>query len=145
MRIAKGQRPPSIYAFAAMFLVAALHAYVTGLQNLDLKQMALAATVPVPVPAEAWNRDWTIVTLSAIFSIAFIPVAWIVLFASRVAFWLVTVFTLWGLSGAPQAISAFYSLTGTVGWRVMIEPVLLLAALLCLWLPASRAWIKEKR
>ena len=141
MRIARGPRPLSIYAFAAMFLVAALHAYVTGLQNLDLKQMAFAATVP----AEAWNRDWTIVTLSAIFSIAFIPVAWIVLFASRVAFWLVTVFTLWGLSGAPQTISAFYSLTGTVSWRVMIEPMLLFAALVCLWLPASRLWIKEKR
>lgn len=138
MKWRKGPRPLEIYAFAAFFLAAALHAYVTGLQNLDLKQMAFAATLP----AHAWSRDWTIVTLSALFSIAFIPVVWILLFSSRAAFWLVTAFTLWGLLSAAQMISTFYGFAGTVSWQILVEPALLSAALVCLWLPRSRMWIR---
>jgi len=135
-----GRRPWSITLFALLFLAAALHSYVTGLFNLELKQIAFAAMVPW----DGWNQDWTIVTLSAVLSIAFIPVVWIGLFASRVAFWLVTVFTILKLLDLPAMMEAAVAVGGAVSMRYFLEPALLAGALVCLWLPASRTWLKPK-
>ena len=133
-------RPWSITLFALMFLAAALHSYIGGLFNLELKQTAFAAMVPW----DGWNQDWTIVTLSAVLSIAFIPVALISFFASRVAFWLVTVFSILKLLDLPAMMAAAFAVGGALSMRYFLEPALLAGALVCLWLPASRAWLKPK-
>ncbi|MEP0390489.1 hypothetical protein [Erythrobacter sp.] len=123
-----------------LFLAAALHNYASGLQNLDLKQFAYSAMIPW----DGWNTDWTIVTLSALLSIAFIPVAWIYLFASRVAFWLVTVFSVLELFNVPFMFWAVLTMEGSVSGRYLLTPALLAAALVCLWLPLSRTWLRQR-
>ncbi|TAD82173.1 MAG: hypothetical protein EAY70_03915 [Sphingomonadales bacterium] len=85
MKIIRGPRPLAIRIFAAAFLAAALLRLVRGLSNLPLAETVLA----VHIPWFAWNRDWTIVALSAEFTIALIPLAWIYLFAAPFARWLV--------------------------------------------------------
>ncbi|WP_017664450.1 hypothetical protein [Porphyrobacter sp. AAP82] len=83
--LARGPRPLAIRVFAAAFLAAALLRLVRGLGDLTLAQAVFAAHAPW----FAWDRDWTIVTLSAEFTIALIPLAWIYLFAAPFARWLV--------------------------------------------------------
>ncbi|MEL7446365.1 MAG: hypothetical protein AAGK02_11225 [Pseudomonadota bacterium] len=62
--------------------------------------MALAQSVFADAyPDFAWNRDWTIVALSAEFTIALIPIVWILVFARPFARWMVTAFGLWKLYG----------------------------------------------
>ena len=139
MTIARGPRPLSITLFALLFLAAALHSYVIGLQNLDLKQIAYSAIFPW----DGWNRDWTIVALSALFSIAFIPVIWIYLFASRIAFWLVTVFSVLQVLNVPFLISSLLAMGEALMLRYFLEPALIAGALFCLWLPISRAWLRQ--
>lgn len=85
MRILRGPRPLAIRVFAAAFLTAALLRLVRGLDDLALSETVFA----VHAPWFVWNRDWTIVALSAEFSIALIPLAWIYLFAAPFARWLV--------------------------------------------------------
>lgn len=85
MKLARGPRPLAIRVFAAAFLAAAVLRLVRGLGDLAMAQAVFAAHAPWM----AWNRDWTIVTLSAEFTIALIPLAWIYLFAASFARWLV--------------------------------------------------------
>ena len=85
MTLIRGPRPLAIRVFAAAVLAAALLRLVRGLDNLALAETVYA----VNVPWFAWDRDWTIVVLSAEFTIALIPLMWIYLFAARFARWLV--------------------------------------------------------
>lgn len=85
MRLVRGPRPLAIRVFAAAFLAAALLRLVRGLDDLALAEMVYAAHAPW----FGWTRDWTIVALSAEFTIALIPLAWIYLFAAPFARWLV--------------------------------------------------------
>jgi hypothetical protein len=85
MRIIRGPRPLAIRIFAAAFLAAALLRLVRGLTDLPLAEMVYSLHIPWFV----WDRDWTIVALSAEFTIALIPLAWIYLFVARFARWLV--------------------------------------------------------
>ena len=137
----RGQRPPSIQLFAISFLAAAAYAFITGLNNLDLKQVAYNATFAW----DGWNRDWTIVTLSAIFSIALIPVSLIYFFASRVARWLVTIFTLIALARIFGMVTAFQAAGGAVSWGYFAQPALLGLALISLFLPASNRWFSQAK
>jgi hypothetical protein len=88
VKLVRGPRPLAIRVFAAAFLAAALLRLVRGLYDLPLAETVYA----LHVPWVAWNRDWTIVALSAEFTIALIPLAWITLFAAPFARWLVLVF-----------------------------------------------------
>ena len=85
MKLISGPRPLAIRVFAAAFLAAAVLRLVRGLNELALSETVYA----VNVPWFAWDRDWTIVALSAEFTIALIPLAWIYLFAAPFARWLV--------------------------------------------------------
>lgn len=85
MKLIGGPRPLAIRVFAAAFLAAALLRLVRGLTDLPLAELVYA----LHLPWFAWNRDWTIVALSAEFTIALIPLAWIYLFAAPFARWLV--------------------------------------------------------
>jgi hypothetical protein len=85
MRLRRGPRPLAIRVFAAAFLAAALLRLGRGLDDLPLAETIYAANLPW----WPWDRDWTIVALSAEFTIALIPLVWIYLFAARFARWLV--------------------------------------------------------
>jgi hypothetical protein len=85
MKLIRGPRPLAIRVFAAAFFAAALLRLVRGLNDLALSETVYA----VNVPWFAWDRDWTIIALSAEFTIALIPLAWIYLFAAPFARWLV--------------------------------------------------------
>ncbi len=135
----KGRRPRSIQLFAISFLGAATCAFFVGLGNLELKQAAFAATFAW----DGWNRDWTIVTLSAVLSIALIPVALIYVFASRIARWLVAIFTLIELARLPGMIGAFQAIGGATKWSYFAQPVLLTVALVFLFLPTSNRWFYQ--
>jgi len=140
VRIAKGPRPWTITLFALLFFGSALHAYIVGLLTLELQHISYSTKVAW----DGWTRDWTIVALSAILSIAFIPVAWIYVFASRVAFWLVTVFSILKLLDLPAMVTVALAMGGALSARYFLEPALLAGALMCLWLPASRTWLKQE-
>lgn len=88
MKLVRGPRPLAIRVFAAAFLAAALLRLVRGLNDLALSETVYA----VNIPWFAWDRDWTIIALSAEFTIALIPLMWIYLFAARFARWLVLAF-----------------------------------------------------
>lgn len=122
MRLVRGPRPLAIRVFAAAFLAAALLRLVRGLADLPLAETVLA----VHVPWFAWDRDWTIVALSAEFTIALIPLVWIYLFAAPFARWLVLGFGALRLAFLDPA-----ALTG---------PVLVAIAMANLLTPQAARW-----
>jgi hypothetical protein len=123
---ARGPRPLAIRVFAAAFLAAAVLRLVRGLDNLALTQAVFAAHMPWV----SWNRDWTIVTLSAEFTIALIPLVWIYLFAAPFARWLVLGFGALRLAFLDPA-----ALTGAV---------LVAVAMASLLTPAANRWFTRK-
>ncbi len=126
MRLARGPRPLAIRVFAAAFLAAAVLRLVRGLDNLALSEAVFAAHVPWVT----WDRDWTIVTLSAEFTIALIPLVWIYLFAAPFARWLVLGF------GALRL--AFLDPAALVG------AVLVAVAMASLLTPQAARWFARK-
>ncbi|WP_073974397.1 hypothetical protein [Erythrobacter donghaensis] len=126
MKRARGPRPLAIRVFAAAFLAAAVLRLVRGLDNLALTQAVFAAHMPWV----SWNRDWTIVTLSAEFTIALIPLVWIYLFAAPFARWLVLGFGALRLAFLDPA-----ALTGAV---------LVAVAMASLLTPAANRWFTRK-
>lgn len=77
----KGPRPLAINAFAVVLLGLATLNLTVALFDLPAQQEFLAS---LGMGLE-WNRDWTIVTSSAWFTIELIPIALVWLFASRFA------------------------------------------------------------
>lgn len=126
MRLAGGPRPLAIRVFAAAFLAAALLRLVRGLGDLALSQSVFAAHIPWV----SWNRDWTIVTLSAEFTIALIPLVWIYLFAAPFARWLVLGFGALRLAFLDPA--------------ALIGAVLVAVAMASLLTPAAARWFARK-
>jgi hypothetical protein len=126
MILIRGPRPLAIRVFAAAFLAAALLRLVRGLSDLALSETILA----VHLPWFAWDRDWTIVALSAEFTIALIPLAWIYLFAARFARWLVL-----GFGAIRLALLDPAALTGAV---------LVAMAMASLLTPQAARWFARK-
>lgn len=126
MKLARGPRPLAIRVFAAAFLAAALLRLVRGLDNLAVSQAMFAAHAPWA----SWNRDWTIVTLSAEFTIALIPLVWIYLFAAPFARWLVLGFGALRLAFLDPA--------------ALIGAVLVAVAMASLLTPGAARWFARK-
>lgn len=126
MKFARGPRPLAIRVFAAAFLAAAVLRLVRGLDDLTLSQAVFAAHLPW----FAWNRDWTIVTLSAEFTIALIPLAWIYLFAAPFARWLVLGFGALRLALLDPA--------------ALVGAVLVAVAMASLLTPGANRWFARK-
>jgi hypothetical protein len=126
MKLARGPRPLAIRVFAAAFLAAALLRLVRGLTDIEASALAYA----IHLPWFVWDRDWTIVALSAEFTIALIPLAWIFLFAAPFARWLVLGFGALRLAFLDPA-----ALTGAV---------LVAVAMASLLTPAASRWFAHK-
>jgi len=126
MKLARGPRPLAIRVFAVAFLAAAVLRLVRGLDNLALSEAVFAAHMPWI----SWNRDWTIVTLSAEFTIALIPLVWIYLFAAPFARWLVLGFGALRLAFLDPA--------------ALIGAVLVAVAMASLLTPGAARWFARK-
>ena len=126
MKLIRGPRPLAIRVFAAAFLAAALLRLARGLDDLALSETVYA----VNVPWFAWDRDWTIVALSAEFTIALIPLMWIYLFAARFARWLVL-----GFGALRLALLDPAALTG---------PLLVAVAMASLLTPQAARWFARE-
>ncbi len=81
MRIAQGPRPISINLFAAILLTIAVWNLATALFDLPAQEEFLRS---LGLGLD-WNRDWTIITSCAWFTIELIPIALVWLSASRFA------------------------------------------------------------
>ncbi|MEL7187904.1 MAG: hypothetical protein AAGK17_00010 [Pseudomonadota bacterium] len=139
MKWRKGPRPWTIRLFAIAFLTVAFVNLIEGLSNWYLPMLRYAQWMPWI----EWDADRAIVGVFSEFTIALIPVAWIFGFASRIALWLVTVFTLVKLLDVPNMIMAFQSVGGAASLAYFLDPVLLAIALICLVLPPSRRWFAK--
>ncbi len=126
MKLVRGPRPLAIRVFAAAFLAAAVLRLVRGLSDLALSETVLA----VNVPWFAWDRDWTIIALSAEFSIALIPLAWIYLFAAPFARWLVLGFGALRLAMLDPA--------------ALVGPLLIAVAMASLLTPQAARWFARE-
>ena len=95
---ASGTRPWSIRLACLAFLVNASFGLLHGLSDPSIAQGAYE----IGYPDVEWDRDRTIVALSAEFTIALIPILWIWFLARPFARWMVTALGLWqawGLAG----------------------------------------------
>jgi hypothetical protein len=124
MKVIRGPRPLAIRIFAAAFLAAAGLRLARGLGDLPLAETVFA----VHLPWFAWDRDATIVALSAEFTIALIPLVWIYLFAAPFARWLVLGF------GALRL--AFLDPAALAG------PLLIALAMASLLTPQANRWFR---
>ncbi len=86
MKIAKGPRPLSINLFAGILIALACWNLAVALFDLPAQQEFLAS---LGLGLE-WNRDWTIITSSAWFTIELIPIALVWLVAAGFARWFIT-------------------------------------------------------
>ncbi|MEL7197890.1 MAG: hypothetical protein AAGL10_06195 [Pseudomonadota bacterium] len=136
MKWRKGPRPWSIRLFAIAFLTLALVNLIEGLNNWYLPMLRYTQWIPWV----DWDAERAKIAVISEFTIALIPVAWIFGFASRIALWLVTVFTVVKLMNLPNMITAFQSVGGAAGWSYFLDPALLAMALVCLFVPSGRQW-----
>ena len=83
------RRPWSIHTYALIVLAIGLESYIGALHDL----LGWEVTFAERIPQFPWNQDWTIVALSARFTITCIPVAMIWVWRIRFARTLVTLFT----------------------------------------------------
>lgn len=139
MKVVPGPRPLAIRVFAAAFIAAAAMRLGQGLADIELAALGLA----VRLPWFAWDRDWTIVALSAEFTIALIPIVWIYLFAAPFARWLVLGFgalRLWGM----RAGALLMLQTGSIAPLMWAEPALVLLAMLALVTSGAHLWFGRR-
>ena len=135
-------RPPVVIAaFAICFLGAATLDLVDGLLDLSNAQRRYELLYP----HIGWTRDWTIVALSAIFTIACIPVALIVIGRSRIARYLALAasgyaaiaFTQWAIPAwmESKSVSPIFGMRG----------LLMASAFAFLAAPSASRWFAQDR
>lgn len=140
MKVVSGPRPLAIRVFAAAFLAAATIRLGQGLADVELAALGLA----IRLPWFSWDRDWTIVAVSAEFTIALIPIAWIYLFAAPFARWLVLGFgtlKLWGLG----ANAVLMLQTGSFALSRWAEAAFVLLAMLSLLSAGAHRWFAKRQ
>lgn len=133
-------RPITINIFAAAFLAAAVIALVDGLRDISAMQALLHANASgIGID---WSRDAVIVTLSARFSIALIPIALVWLTAANFARWMVTVLALGKLINLPAG-AALLARGGEIDTAWLSALALSLLAVAMLFTPASNRWFSK--
>jgi hypothetical protein len=133
-------RPLTINVFAAAFLAAAVIALVDGLADIPAMQALLSEAVPWA----PWSRDAVIVTLSARFSIALIPIALVWLTAANFARWMVTVLALGKLVNLPEGVRNLAQ-GGPIDASWLVSLVLGLLAVAMLFAPGSNRWFAKSQ
>lgn len=139
MKRIRGPRPVSIRIFAALFLFIGLSGLLDGLTGLPAAQKMLGERFGWI----SWDREWTIIALSAQFTISLIPVTLIYLFASRFARWLMVIFGMLKLGLLvlhPELAAAELSLRP----MSIIPPVILVIAIGMLFTAGPNAWFRNR-
>ena len=135
MRWRKGRRPPIVWVFSACFLAAALTSLLLGLSRVGAPGWSFELL------GNELTGDAAIVGMSAMFTIALIPVVWIFGFGSRFARWFVLLFGLVKLLGFREVVLAVVRDGNVSMLEFLIEPCLITVALLCLLSPAMGDWV----
>jgi len=139
VKLARGPRPRPIRLFAALFLVQAMIGFLNQIMRVDAIQAVLSAGIPFI----AFDRDLTIVAICVRLTIAIIPVALVWFLASRVARWLVVVFTLAKAAAVPGELAS--SAGGEpVSWPWLATLALSLIGAPLLFTRASARWFGRK-
>ncbi len=139
MKRAIGPRPWPIQFFAAILVLHGLWGLMSGLVSLD----EAAAGLALFAPWIDWDRDRTIIALSASFTIVLIPVVAIWFFASRIARFLLSALALLAL---PTALGAVWVLlTGrSDDWSIVVDALVTPFAVGLLYTPEARHWLRTK-
>ena len=141
MNMAKGPRPWSIWSACALFLALATWRLVAGLTDIGLAQFGLSASYP----SFDWDRDTTIVALSAEYTIALIPIFWILLVARPFARWMVTAFGIWKI--IPLLISNFEYFRVHLWFELnpLVELFALVLSIVLLFTQSANNWFTGER
>jgi hypothetical protein len=146
MKLAKGPRPWSIWAFSILVLAQGLWHLTAEFAEL-YQWTSMLDTITKQVRAEV---DRTIITASARFTIVCIPVVAVWAFASKIAKWLITITASYLiLSKAYSAMSIAKSF-GLVpyfeyNWDSLITPIALGLASALLFTQPSVLWLQKKK
>lgn len=101
MNADRGPRPWPIHAFAAIFLIVGVLGLILGLNDLEFAQARFAEVQP----DWTWDRDRTIIALSARASIFLIPILLVWVRGRSPARWVIGFFTGLGLLNALWALA----------------------------------------
>lgn len=135
MKLAKGPRPRAINAFAIVLLTLAIWNLATALFDLPAQQEFLTS---LGLGLD-WNRDWTIVSSSAWFTIELIPIGLVWLFASRFARRFIVMMAAIKLLLILGSLTMLYALPG-----IFLGQAIALAAVGLLFERGANAWFEQK-
>ncbi len=136
MRIAKGPRPLSINLFAGILATLACWNLAVALFDLPAQEEFLRS---LGLGLD-WNRDWTIVTSSAWFTIELIPVALVWLTAAGFARWFVTAMAALKVVLLLSNLPMLYALPG-----ILAGQAISLAAVALLFTREANEWFSGDR
>jgi len=136
MKLARGLRPPSINLFAG--ILGALACWNLSVALFDLPaQQELLASLGLGLD---WNRDWTIITSSAWFTIELIPIALVWLVAAEFARWFITAMAVIKIALILANLPMLYALPG-----ILVGQSISLVAVALLFTKGANAWFAGDR
>ncbi|MDJ0644258.1 MAG: hypothetical protein QNJ15_15700 [Erythrobacter sp.] len=135
MKLSAGPRPFSINLFAGILLALACWNLAVALFDLPAQEEFLRS---LGLGLD-WNRDWTIVTSSAWFTIELIPVALVWLVAAPFARWFVTAMALVKIVLILTNLPMLYALPG-----ILAGQSISLAAVALLFTPSANTWFDRE-
>ncbi|MFL0355097.1 hypothetical protein ACI5KX_01355 [Erythrobacter sp. GH1-10] len=135
MKVKRGPRPLSINLFAGVLLAIATSNLAIALFDLPAQEEFLRS---LGLGLD-WNRDWTIVTSSAWFTIELIPIALVWLVASRFARWFITAMAALKALLILGDLLLLYALPG-----LLLGQSIALAAVALLFTRGAEAWFAKK-
>ena len=136
MRLAKGPRPLSINVFAAILIALAFWNLAVALFDLPAQEEFLRS---LGLGLD-WNRDWTIITSSAWFTIELIPIALVWLVAAGFARWFITAMAAIKVMLILTNLPMLYALPG-----ILTGQTISLAAVALLFTRGANRWFANSR
>ncbi len=135
MKLVKGPRPAGINAFAAILLALAAWNLITALFDLPAQQETLES---LGLGLE-WNRDWTIITSSAWFTIELIPIALVWLYAVPFARWFIVTMVAIKIVLVLANLQMIYAFPG-----ILVGLSISLCAVALLFTRGANEWFKPR-
>jgi len=139
MKPLEGPRPWSVNLFAIAFVGLGLMALIQGLSDIEAQAIEYAGMLP----RLAWDRDMTIVALSARFTIVLIPVLAVWAFANTFARLLVSLVALLGLPGLVLQIHRMVT-HGIAASDGLTPTIVMYGAIALLFTPSAAGWFRYK-